>query len=63
MNATEKTLKLLKLKHNEKGLTTSAIAGFIGLSYFYAKQLLSRLEKENKIEKIEMTRMIFWRIK
>ena len=63
MNAEEKTIKLLKLEHNKKGLTTSAIAGFVGLSYYYSKQLLSRLEKESKVEKIEMAKMIFWRKK
>lgn len=60
MTAKEKILKTL----NDFGsLSSSRIAGIIGIDYNYAIKLLEELLSENEISKIETPNSIYWRTK
>jgi len=60
MEAKEKILKNLK----ELGaLSSSRIAGIIGIDYNYAMKLLTELLEEDKIKKNETPNSIYWEIK
>jgi len=60
MKAKEKILKLLK---KEKQLSTSRIAGLIGIDYVYAVKLLHELEQEKKIKRLEVPSAVYWSLK
>lgn len=59
-SAKEKILEVLKKSGR---ISTTRIAGTIGIDYNYASKLLEELEKENKIIKEEETNAIYWKLK
>lgn len=52
--------KILKLLKEQKRLSTSRVAGFLGIDYSYCLKLLNELVKEKKIKKIEETLATYW---
>ena len=60
MDAKNKILKTLK---DFGSLSSSRIAGIVGIDYNYATKLLEELLSENKITKIETPNSNYWRIK
>ncbi len=60
MGAKENILKELK---KSDSLSTSRIAGIIGIDYNYAIKLLDELFLEKFIEKIETEKSTYWKLK
>jgi len=61
MDAKEKIIEVLKNEKNS--LSSSRIAGFIGIDFNYATKLLEELLLEKKVEKTEINKFTFWKIK
>jgi predicted transcriptional regulator len=61
MEAKEKILGILKKEKNT--FSSSRIAGIVGIDYNYAVKLLEELLNEGKIEKMEMDKFTFWKLK
>ena len=59
MEAKEKIINTLK---DLGQLSTSRIAGSIGIDYNYATQLLNELLSENLVEKIETPNSKYWKL-
>lgn len=55
--------KILKTLKDFGRLSTSRIAGIIGIDYNYATKLLEQLNKEKKIKKEEETHSTYWSLK
>ena len=60
MSAKDQIIKILK---DSGSLSTSRIAGIIGIDYIYATKLLEELFLEKIIEKIETQNSTYWKIK
>lgn len=60
MELKEKTLKTLK---DFGKLSTSRIAGIVGMNNDRAREILERLVTENKVNKIQETVATYWEIK
>jgi len=60
MGAKEQIIKTLK---NSQTLSTSRIAGIVGIDYNYATKLLEELFSEKIIDKIETGKSTYWKIK
>ncbi len=58
MNIKKRILDTLE----EGKLSTSRIAGILGIDYYYTIKLLDELLSEGKVEKIEETIATYWRL-
>jgi len=56
----DKVLKLLKQK---KKLSTSRVAGYLGIDYNYCLKLLNELLEEKKVKREEETLATYWSLK
>lgn len=60
MELKDKTLKCLK---DFKHLSTSRVAGIVGMNVSRAKEVLEELLQEDKVKKIKETVATYWEIK
>ena len=54
--------RILKLLNSEERLSTSRIAGTLGISYDYTLKLLEELKKEKKVKSQKETLATYWEI-